>query len=435
MNQLDEILKNLTKKVDCAELYLEQEESTDVDILNDKVNTAKEESIKGIGIRIIKDQKQGFAYTTNFDKIEHTINQAINNSKLSNTDEHLIMIDNVKEYKKVSGLYDKKLENYELKEAIDFSKLLIEQVKEKNCNPVSGGISVAKGSFTILNSNGVKVTESSTSCSASIEVNVDDENTVSSAYDFDSSHSYQLDSQKIIENATSLALNSRFAKPTQTRDTQVVLDYFAASSLLGTFLSSLTSENKQRGRSHFKDKLNQQVTTENFSLYDDSTIPGALGSSICDDEGTPSQKTTLIEDGILRNFIYDAYHANKDELDVETTSNATRSGYSSVPTVGFSNLQFDFKELNTVEDITEGVIINSVMGAHTANPITGDFSVEARNAFEIKNGEITTPIKKMMISGNIFDIMKEAKAATKEVRQLGSSIIPKLYVNSLRVIG
>lgn len=75
------------------------------------------------------------------------------------------------------------------------------------------------------------------------------------------------------------------------------------------------------------------------------------------------------------------------------------------------------------------------MGAHTANPISGDFSVEASNAFKIKDGEISYPINKAMISGNIFEIMKSVEGLKSEIRQYGSFIIPKLLVHNLRVVG
>ncbi|WP_455645174.1 TldD/PmbA family protein [Methanosphaera sp.] len=436
MNQLlDDILKNVTKKVDHAEIYMEREQSTDVDILNDKVNHAKEENIVGLGIRVIKDQKQGFAYTTNLNKVDETITQAINNSKLNNIDENLTIIDNNKVYSKIDGLYDKKLEDIDLQEAIEYSKTLIDLVKEKGCNPTAGGYGEGIGTVDIVNSNGVEVTESTTSCGASVSVNVEDEDVVSSAYYYDLKHDKNLDLELIASKATELALSSRNAKPTETRNTSVVLDHTAAVSLLGTFFSALNSENKQRGRSKFKDSFGELIASENFNLTDDGTIPGALRSSIADDEGTPTQKTVLIEEGVLTNFIYDAYHAKKDELDVTTTANASRAGYSSVPTVGFTNLKLDFKESVDVSDIQNGIIVNSVMGAHTANPITGDFSVEALNAFEIRNGSIENPIKKAMISGNIFDIMKDVKAINSEVRQLGSCITPKILADNLRVIG
>ncbi len=432
---LDDILTKVIKQVDHAEIYMERNDSTDVDILNDKVNHAKEEDITGIGIRVIKDQKQGFAYTTNINRIDQTITHAINNSKLNNQDENLVMIDNNKEYSKINGLYDKTLENVDLQEAIEYSQTLIDMVEEKGCNPTAGGYGVTVSKVDIVNSNGVDVTETQTGCGASVSVNVKDGDVVSSAYYYDVRHDKNIDLDKIVEKSTKLALDSRNSEPTTTRDTKVVLNHTAAVSLLGTFLGALNSENKQRGRSRFKDMLNQQVASENFSLTDDGTIDGALESSISDSEGTPSQKTTLIEDGILKNFIYDSYHAKKDELDVKTTANAVRDGYSSVSTVGFTNLKLDFKESYDISEITDGIIVDNVMGAHTANPITGDFSVEVLNAFEIKNGSIVNPIKKAMISGNIFEIMKSASAINSEVRQLGSCITSQILVDNLRVIG
>ena len=258
---------------------------------------------------------------------------------------------------------------------------------------------------------------------------------VSSAYYYDIRHDKNIDLELIAEKSTKLALDSRNAKPTTTRNATVVLDHTATVSLLNTFFSALNSENKQRNRSKFKDELNKQVASSNFTLTDDGTIPGALCSSIADDEGTPTEKTTLIEDGILKNFIYDTYHANKDELDLSTTANAVRAGYKSTPTVGFTNLKLDFNDKLAISDITDGIIVDSVMGAHTANPITGDFSVEALNSFEIKKGSIENPIKKVMISGNIFDIMMDVKALEGDIRQIGSCITPKIVADNLRIIG
>ncbi len=431
---LDNLLNDLSKQVDHAEIYFEQADSTDVEILNEQINNAKDESIKGVGIRVIKDQKQGFAHTTNIDKINETAKQAIKNSKLNNIDENLIMVEGYDKYPTIDGLYDKQLEDYDLTDAIEYSNYLIDLTNQTGCMPTGGGVGIAHDKTIIKNTNGIFVTESVTSSFASIEVNVEDGDVVSGAYSFDVSHFNDINAEEIVEEATELALNSRNGQKTQTRDTSVILDYRATRSLLGVFFSALSSENTQRGRSYFNGKKDTLVATEEFTLTDDGTIPGALASSISDDEGTPSQKTILIEDGILKNFVYDAYRANKDEEDVTTTANATRS-YNSIPSVGFSNLKLDFKEILPIDDITSGVLVTNVMGAHTANPITGDFSVEAVNAFEIKNGQRSTPIKNAMISGNIFEIMKNSKAATKETKQLGSCITPKLYVDNLRIIG
>lgn len=432
---IDDIITKLSKKVDHSEVFLEQEKSTEISVLNDEINYAKEEDVTGIGIRVINDQKQGFSYTTNINRIDEVIEQAIKNSKLNSPDENITIIEKPKQYSEVKELYDPKVQDITLQEAIETCNNLIEQVKQQDCEPTSAEYEVAIGKTIIANSNDVFVSEEQTSTGISVSLNAEEDDGYSSAYAYDVNHTQNLDIERVVQESTQLAKNSRNGKSTETRTTDVVLDYFAITSLLGTFFSALSSENTQRGRSYFQDKLGQQVASESFSLYDDATIPGANASSKFDDEGTPSEKTNLIKDGILTSFIYDTYHANKDETDVQTTSNASRSGFNSVPTVGFTNLKLDFKERTDISDLQDAITVNSVMGAHTANPITGDFSVEARNAFEIKNGEIINPIKKAMISGNIFEILKTATAATKETRQVGASITPKVLAKNIRVIG
>ena len=156
-------------------------------------------------------------------------------------------------------------------------------------------------------------------------------------------------------------------------------------------------------------------------------------SSKCDGEGSVSQKTDLIKDGKLNSFIYDIYTANCEG--VKTTSNGLRGSYFSTPMISPTNLEFKFSEMKDLNEIDRGVLTTSVLGAHTANPISGDFSVEASNAFKIENGELTEPISKAMISGNIFEIMKSVEGLESEIKQYGSFIIPKLLVHNLRVVG
>ena len=107
----------------------------------------------------------------------------------------------------------------------------------------------------------------------------------------------------------------------------------------------------------------------------------------------------------------------------------------STPMISASNLEFKFSEMRDLSEIDKGVLTTSVLGAHTANPISGDFSVEASNAFKIENGEMTEPINKAMISGNIFEIMKKVEGLNSEIKQYGPYLIPKLLVHDLRVVG
>ena len=134
----------------------------------------------------------------------------------------------------------------------------------------------------------------------------------------------------------------------------------------------------------------------------------------------------MIKDGVLNSFIYDIYTANKEGA--KTTSNGFRGSYLSTPMIVPTNLEFKFSEMKDLSEIDKGVSDNKRFGAHTANPISGDFSVEASNAFKIENGELTDPINKAMISGNIFEIMKKVEGIKSEIKQYGPYIIPKFLV-------
>ena len=112
-----------------------------------------------------------------------------------------------------------------------------------------------------------------------------------------------------------------------------------------------------------------------------------------------------------------------------------RSSYADMPNVGFSNLILEFGEHEEISQVKNGLLVYDLLGAHTANPISGDFSVEAMNAFKIENGEITDPIKKAMISGNIFQAFKDAFATSKETRQIGPLVLQPIMVSQLRVVG
>ena len=230
-----------------------------------------------------------------------------------------------------------------------------------------------------------------------------------------------------------LAKNSLETKPIETNDYDVVLDYYAATGLLQTFIGAFDGENVRRGRSILKDKIGMEIANPTLSIIDNPLLEKGMYSTKCDGEGSVSQKTDLIKEGVLSSFIYDIYTANKQN--VETTSNGFRGSYITTPMISPSNLEFKFSEMKDLSEVDKGVLTTSVLGAHTANPISGDFSVEASNAFKIENGELTDPVEKAMISGNIFEIMKKVEGLNSEIKQYGSFIIPKLLVHDLRVVG
>ncbi|MEN6329744.1 MAG: TldD/PmbA family protein [Methanobacteriaceae archaeon] len=427
-----EALNKAQKVVDEAEIYLEKEEGLDVDIQKDKVGFAKKVHSLGMGIRVIVDGRMGFAYTTNLGLMDETVQKAADSARANLPDENFKFAPE-SSYPEVKDTYDKRAEYPDVEDAVDFGKLLVSASLDGGCQPTSGGYAVGYKKSILLNSHGALCKNSSTMFSGFISVNALDGERISTAHESRSSCQMELDAEKIAGKACRVALDSRGGGPIDTANMVVVLDHQATAGLLSTFTQAINGDNVQRGRSLYAGKEGDKVAAHGLSIHDDGTVRGGLYSSRGDGEGTPSQRTTLIQDGVLKNFIYDIYTAQKGNIG--STGNGMRVSFADMPSVSLSNLLVEFENYQDMNEIQQGCLVTDVLGAHTANPISGDFSVEAMNAFIIENGEIKSPVKKAMLSGNIFETLLGVQGLSGEKRQLGPFIIPQLLCSSLRVVG
>lgn len=424
--------REVENNCDAFEIYIDESKLIELNSEQDRLNFAKEEIETGVGIRVIKDNKIGFAFTSNMDKISETARQSIENTKLNKRDENYSFaeLEKVTDVKKV---YDKKFNDLNLNESVELLKNTISQARDSGCEVTGSGFSASECQSLILNSNGVSIENKETGFGISLSVTIQKDGEIATAYNSASSRFCDLEGEKLADEVCNLAKSSLNSKPIETDNYNVVLDYYAAIGLIQTFINAFDGENVARGRSILKDKIGSEIANPSLSIIDNPLLEKGMATTKCDGEGSVSKATDLIKDGVLNSFIYDIYTANKEG--VKTTSNGYRGSYLTTPMISPSNLEFKFSEMKDLSEIKKGVLTTSVLGAHTANPISGDFSVEASNAFKIENGELTEPINKAMISGNIFEIMKNVEGITSEIRQYGSFIIPKLLVHDLRVVG
>ena len=203
-----------------------------------------------------------------------------------------------------------------------------------------------------------------------------------------------------------------------------------------TLINAVRADSVQRGQSPFKGKIGEKVASENLTIYDDGLYPSGMRTWLFDGEGVPHQKTPIIEKGILKNFLYDNYSAKKEGK--ESTGNASRAGYLSTPGIDTTNFHI-MPGTTSAEDmlkqVDDGLIIYYLQGAHSSNPISGEFSVVATPAWKIKNGEIAYASRGVMLAGNIFEVLKNISVVGSNERQMGGLIAPWLEVEDVRVIG
>jgi PmbA protein len=123
---------------------------------------------------------------------------------------------------------------------------------------------------------------------------------------------------------------------------------------------------------------------------------------------------------------------------VESTGNASRAGYLSTPNIEVTNFHLmpgNKTADQLTDEVDEGLIIYFLQGAHSSNPVSGEFSVVATPAWKIKKGEIVHCSRGVMLAGNIFEVLKNVSVVANNERQMGQLVSPWLLVENVRVIG
>jgi PmbA protein len=237
------------------------------------------------------------------------------------------------------------------------------------------------------------------------------------------------------ERATEMIGSSKPA----SRGCPVVLDPTVAASFAGLLGRALGADAVQRGRSPLAERLGDEVADEAFVLHDDGLDPGGFATAPIDAEGTPRQRTPLIEAGRLRSFLHDSYTARRGSA--ASTGNAGRSGYRSLPGVSASNLVVSPGDAGLdrlLAQAGDGVYVNDVAGLHSGvNPVTGIFSVGASGR-AIRGGERAEPLREFTIAGDLVSMLRAVRAAGSEARWVpfgGSVSTPPLLIGEMTVSG
>jgi len=207
--------------------------------------------------------------------------------------------------------------------------------------------------------------------------------------------------EAIAEKAAKRALLMLNAKPAPAGTFTVVMSSQAGGTMIHEAVGhGLEADLVQQGLSVYAGKLGEKVASELVTVVDDATLPHHNGSFTVDDEGVPAQRKVLIKDGILVGYMYDRLRAMKDN--VESTGNGRRQSYAHVPIVRMTNTFIDKGKENPediIRDTKKGVFVVK-MGGGEVNTVTGDFVFEVMEGYMIENGEITYPIRGATLIGN-----------------------------------
>jgi PmbA protein len=179
--------------------------------------------------------------------------------------------------------------------------------------------------------------------------------------------------------------------------------------------------------------LGKRIASEQVTLVDDATLAKGLATRPFDGEGVVSQRTLVIERGVLRNFLYDTYTARKAAA--RSTGNASR-GWSSLPHIGTSNfvLEPGAKSADEIVRSTKrGLLVTAMLGSG-ANVVTGEYSRGA-NGLWIENGEVVHPVQEVTVSGSLLELLAAIDAVGNDLELRSSTAAPTLRIGEAMISG
>lgn len=444
-----------------AEAFYFAEDKLQTAIEKMQVKNCEKKFDAGVGLRVALKKKggysTGFSYFTDLTKeaAEKTIPQTLKMASFKKPDKDFSSFQEKKPAAQVKKINDKAIMRIEPETVIDLASELVKTASvDKKITTIGGRVNLSVGRIALANSLGVSGDYSFSRYSTGGFVVAQDAGSVAVGWDEHSDCFFDEDAAYVVfKNSSRNALSQLHAKEIKTEKMDLLIQPVALALLLSTTLTSaVKADNIQKSQSPFVGKLGQSVASSDISIVDDGHMPQAFGSKPFDDEGFPTQTTKIIEKGILRSFLYNTYTSSKDK--VKSTGNSlrsmggfgTRQRYCVEPQIGSTNFRL-FAGVKGAEDsydsvvseVKNGVIAKGVIGAHTANPQSGEFSVALDLAYKVEQGETSFPVKQAMIGGNIQDLLKNVSLLADDVTHVGwehtSIITPTVLVKNVRVSG
>ena len=436
-----------------VEAYYTSTDTTEVAIRNSEILTQNEKHDSGVGFRIaLSENRVGFACTNKIDNetVLKAGEEAFEIAKVSSSVPNFSLVES-STLPSVKGLFDPRVPETSPEDAVEIAQRTINAAEgfDKRVIAKDGRVLIASGWVGILNSLRVDYQEQASRVVLYLGGNGEKEGEVtSSCYDIVFSREIDLDPETVGENLGKKVIRLFKPKRVKTFQGTVVFGSEAVSTQLTEVLvDALKGDNVVTGRSAWKGKIGENVASDSLTVIDNPVLEKGFASRTFDDEGCASRKTVMLRKGALLNHIHNATSANA--LKTINTGNASRStggfdmvksiigdGYRALPIVYPSNLTIlpgDKTKEQLVSEIKKGVLVDSMAGFPQAG--SGMVSAQLSNAFFIENGEIQYSIKDGMISGVVFDWLKNVSDVGKDATQSQNAVVPSLRVEGVKVIG
>lgn len=412
---LEKILEMGRRKgADEVEVYLTNTLSKEITAKKNSIDQAIVEDVTRIGIRVALGKKTGSAggVISGIRDAEKLLDKALSIARTAKEDEDWPGFNpNVGKASVEPEVYDDDTANLSSE---DLVKILREQIESitshENVLLAEGGIAsrIVYGLYT--NTNGDIVDGKTTVFGYMIELKSRTDKGEGAFYDYFYKAKYMPDKvHETTVNAVEMVVKAAESTTVETFRGDLILLQDEAASIIGVLLSpAISAEQAQQKRSPLKDKINERVLDDKITVIDDPFLPWEPGSTSWDDEGHPTARKLVFENGVFNTFLYDHYTASREGK--ESTGNAMRRTPWSKPSPAPTNLFLSVKELQRdldtlIGDVKRGVIVVRTIGSWMSNPVSGQINATISFGFLVEEGSISRPVKGIVIADNVYEVL------------------------------
>jgi len=430
---MEQLLAQAKKAAEEAEVFMVSSEETPVQFEANRLKHIQAKQSSYVALRIIKEGKIGYATATELSDRQNLVKAAVETANFGMAAE--FELPSPTPYPDIEVL-DPKVESVSVEEMSDLGKELIAAIREHTPDILcEAEVGKETTSLHLINSRGGNINYRQSAFGVGIIGYLIRNTDMLFVGEIESSCHPLTETKAIAEEVLQQLERARNQASVSTKSLPVVFtSHGVAGALIPPLMAAFNGKTVLNGASPIGNKLGQLVFDKQLWLWDDPTIAYRPESRPSDDEGIPSQRTPLIEQGKVTNFLYDLQTAALAHT--HSTGNGRRSqgGLPAPSPSAFiiqpGNTTFD----EMVSDIKEGLVIEQLMGAEQGNILGGDFSGNVLLGYKVENGKIVGRVKDTMVSGNVYQLLKQIAAIGSEAKWVGGLVnTPPLYCPSVSV--
>ena len=425
--QIDEVLEKATRVASQAEVFHLSHRHEPVVFEANKLKALERKESSGTALRLIKDGKIGFSSSTRQDSVDALIDNALETAPFG--PQATMEFPDYREFTPVE-IYDPSVESYPLDDMVQLGQTLIDRVREYEPELLCDA-SVSKDvmTLTLLNSKGGYASYTRSVFSISVGGTLIKGTDMLFLWEGKNSCQPLTDPSPLVDSIqTQLEYGRNIAPPASGDMAAVFTPRGVAAALLSPLMAGFNGKSVLQGSSPLVGKLGERLLDEKISVWDEPSLAFIPGSRMCDDEGVPTQRMPLIDQGVISNFLYDLQTAGQSNT--QSTGNAHRS-LNSLPSPGVSVTVMsggDTSFNDMIADTKNGIVVERLLGAGQSNILGGDFNANVLLGYRVEKGKIVGRLKNTVINGNVYTVLGKVQALGDDSCWVGGSLrVPSIY--------